>query len=412
MTPKLPASRGQLARLPWFAITLFLVWRVVIAVHAVAVVQTTPPVIPDYFLYQTPSRVSHEASLPAGSPLASWVEPWRRFDTTWYTHVALTGYTPGSVAIVFPPGYPLLIAALTPLVGSAVLAALVISSAACLAVFVLLYRLVERHFGDVRLARISLLLFASYPAAFFLLAGYTESLFLALALGALTAAEARRWVLAALCALMIGITRIQGFLIVLPLAWIAYQQVRAAGRARPAMAAALLAPFVSIGLYLLYLNVNGLGTLDEAWRSEWRAITMPPWVTVAAYFERLGTGISLPHENRDAGAVLFMFLSILVLGWRTWRSEGSRSGQGTVARPPWGVYLLYTLPPFLLFLMRYVPNEAQFNSVMRYSVMLFPCFIIAAFLVRRTWLALVIALALWAWQLDLAGQFVRWEWVG
>lgn len=404
------ASRRRFGRLPWFPITLFLVWRLVIAIHAVVVVRAAPPVIPDWFLYQTPSRVSYEVSLPQGAPLEGWLEPWRRFDTTWYTHLALTGYTPNTVGIVFPPGYPLLIAPLAPLLGSAMLAAITVSNAACLSAFILLYRLIERHTGERRLARLTLLLFASYPAGFFLLAGYTESLFLALALGALTAAEDRRWRVSALCSLLVGIVRIQGFLIALPLAWIAYQQVRRERRASLPMVVALAAPLVSIGAYLLYLNANAMGILDDAWRSEWRAITVAPWVTVAAFLERAVAGRTLIHENRDAASVLFMLLMLLSLLWGALRQSLS-SGKPNALRLPHVMYLLYSVPPFVLFLMRYVPNEAQFNSVTRYSIMLFPCFIAAAVLLRSRIVLVLVSLVLWYGQFDLVAQFVRWQWV-
>ena len=70
------------------------------------------------------------------------------------------------------------------------LAGLLISNAACLALFYYFYRLVEME-TDARLARRSLVYLALFPTAFFLLAAYAESLLLLCAVGGALSRAAR-----------------------------------------------------------------------------------------------------------------------------------------------------------------------------------------------------------------------------
>src|SRR6202022_1648115 len=109
------------------------------------------------------------------------VAPWHRYDTAWYIKIAIQGYRADG-AIVFPPLYPILIHLVAPLSGgNYVLAAIVISNLACIVAFILLYKLVLREFRNDRgLALRTLICLAVFPTAFYLVAGYTETIYLAL----------------------------------------------------------------------------------------------------------------------------------------------------------------------------------------------------------------------------------------
>jgi hypothetical protein len=113
-----------------------------------------------------------------------WLALWQRWDALWYQKIATDWYALGDDTIHFEPLYPLLariVAFVTG--GSMVLAQLVVASLAFVVAAYLLQRLAAREVGEEP-ARLALLLTALFPAGFFLLAPYTESLFLALTLGA------------------------------------------------------------------------------------------------------------------------------------------------------------------------------------------------------------------------------------
>jgi Gpi18-like mannosyltransferase len=150
------------------------------------------------------------SSRPGGSSTDSRpvFEAWSRWDAPHYTDIAAFGYQaigtdsvgPGGYRsaqpdalptyIVFYPLYPWLVGVLN-LFGDPVLAAFLVSGIASLLVGPLLYRLVAIELGPA-VGRRSVLFLLLFPTAYFLHIGYTESLFLALALGSLLAARRPR----------------------------------------------------------------------------------------------------------------------------------------------------------------------------------------------------------------------------
>ena len=148
------------------------------------------------------------------NPLTAYLSwPWLHWDTAWYLEIAQHGYTLyGSTA--FLPLYPLLTHALGVALGDHfLLAALVISTFASFGVFLCLYRLIEKLSPVPQAARWALLVAALLPVSFFLMAGYTEALFLWAALGALLAFLEGRWARMALLAIVATLTRHQGLLL-------------------------------------------------------------------------------------------------------------------------------------------------------------------------------------------------------
>ena len=103
-----------------------------------------------------------------------------------------------------------------------------------------------------RAARWSVVALAFFPTSFFLGAVYTESLFLAFALGAWWAARVRRdLVLAGLLAAGAAVTRNVGVLLIVPLM---LEWRRQGGSFAAPQVAALLAPVVALGCFALFLG--------------------------------------------------------------------------------------------------------------------------------------------------------------
>jgi hypothetical protein len=170
---------------------------------------------------------------PAGWP-ASEVTPgwhnlataWERFDALWFLRIATAGYVDGDGSAVFFPLFPLLIRGISPLLGGHPLAAgFLVSHAAAFGSMVALYFLTAGEF-DERTARRTVLYLALFPTSFFLLAPYSESLFLLLVLVSLWAARRRLWWAAGLAGAGASATRNLGVLLVVPLAVEAIHQWR------------------------------------------------------------------------------------------------------------------------------------------------------------------------------------------
>jgi hypothetical protein len=122
-------------------------------------------------------------------------------------------------AAAFYPGYPLLVGVLgRVLAGSYLVAANVVSLVATAAGLAGVHRLAETTGADDGTARRVLVAAAVFPSAFFLLAPYSEAVFVAASVWALVAARQRRWALAAVAAAVAGVSRNVGVLLVFPLA--------------------------------------------------------------------------------------------------------------------------------------------------------------------------------------------------
>ncbi|WP_218566628.1 mannosyltransferase family protein [Vallicoccus soli] len=226
--------------------------------------------------------------------LAGPLERWERWDVVHFEAVARGGYDqegPTPYAAFFP-ALPLLLRALGALGLDLTAAGLLVSLVAGAVAVVALVRLVEEAGGahpDGTGERAVLLLLAS-PCAVFLAAGYTEALFLALALPAWLAAHRGRWWAAGLLAGAAGLVRVTGLFLAAALVvqWLVQRGRRPPGRADLPDLAALGTAFVPPLLFMAHLRlVTGdwlawvhaqqdgwyrrLTDPVEAWRTTWDA---------------------------------------------------------------------------------------------------------------------------------------------
>ena len=152
-----------------------------------------------------------------GDVSGGFVNAWNRWDTPRYLDIVQNGYSyvPGYDRnnVAFYPLYPLTIAALAPIVGSPLVAGLLISNLCCLAALVLLYRLVLLKGGDDAVAARTVFYIAVFPTAIFFFAAYTESLFLLLSVACATFALRRQWLWAGVVGALASATRATGFLL-------------------------------------------------------------------------------------------------------------------------------------------------------------------------------------------------------
>ncbi len=337
--------------------------------------------------------------------LYSVVEPWHRWDTGWYLKIAQEGYRAGDGSIIFGPLYPMLIALVGGLVGDGLLASLLISSAACLVFLILLYKLAFRETRSHTAANYALLALVAFPTAFYLLAGYTESLYLALVAGALLAGFARRWWLAAFLAAATTLTRLQGWALFFPLGWLAFLEVprfwqtpgatwpERLRAAVPRLAATGAAPLIAMGS-ILYPTLAGLGSIDAAYEKPWGMYIRPPWTLFIDLFNKILAGRANATEFGGLAA-LALIIALCLASLRTLPV----------------VYHAYLWPTLVLILLRYYPLYLL-NGTMRYVLDFFPIFITAGvWLTRRhrirlVWLVVGAFLQMW-----ILFLFARWLWI-
>ena len=147
---------------------------------------------------------------------------WIRWDALWYTGIAAHGYW--TQALAFFPLYPMLIA-----VGHFLLhlpvdvSAVVVSNVAMVLFVVTFYRLVSEYYGGLT-ARRSVWMALMFPTAFYMSAGYTESLFLWLTCAAFLASAKRQFWWAGVYGLFATLTRNEGLFVAFPFLWAYYQK--------------------------------------------------------------------------------------------------------------------------------------------------------------------------------------------
>jgi hypothetical protein len=165
------------------------------------------------------------------------VDVWGRWDSGWYLDIAHHSYATSSETAFFP-AYPLLMRTLGWfLLGHDLLAGVIISLAASAAAFVYLWRIGLRTIGEESTRR-GLLYLAVFPATLFLLAVYSESLYLLFSAMAFEAATRGRFARAGVAAGLGALTRVSGLMLLPALAVFAWRSERP-GRAFARLALAL-----------------------------------------------------------------------------------------------------------------------------------------------------------------------------
>jgi mannosyltransferase PIG-V len=395
-----------------------LVW--VTGVLAVLKVGTEPTV--------TPPALSQ----PFGSLGDLLTAPATAWDAGSYATISQGGYAAGEPLQAFFPLYPTLVRAAADSPETTIVTGIAVSLAAFAVALYLLHRLVALERGpDV--AGLAVLLIAFSPMALFFSAIYTESLFLALSVGAFYAARRDRWWIAGIAGGLAATTRVTGVLLIVPLLVLYLYGPRGdrspaapggGGRLRPRFALEpsaawlLLVPAGALafaayagahGDVLAPLHVNerywerdfvpGLGAvqgLADAWRSlrEIAGSHVLPTPSVQ-------TAGQLADPVKLAGANLtdFAFLAFAVIAC-----------VGAFRRLPaaYGAYVLASIAVAVSS----VPPHEPLASVPRYLLVAFPCqvwlAIWAASSSGRRQACLLVSAGLLAF---FAGQFATWRWV-
>jgi len=298
---------------------------------------------------------------PPATGWATAVTAWESADALWYLRIASQGYATDDGSGAFFPLYPLLVRLVGVLTGGRwLLAAYVVSNVALVVALVLLHRLTARELSPGT-ARRAVVYLCAFPTGFFLFAPYSESLFLALAIGTLYAARTQRWGLAAALGLLAATARSPGFLLALPLAIEAVLQYRAVRRPRVLLhgAAAGLATVGGLVAYLAFWE-----RLDGDWRRPfelqkqgWGKVEALPWETLWAGAK---AAVQFPGINPGGYLLVDFAVVLLVLATGVWVALRTR--------PTYG---LYTWAGIVLPLLLMWPGRPLL-SLPRIYLVLFP----------------------------------------
>ena len=356
---------------------------------------------------------------------------WQRWDALWYQHIAEQGY--GLEAIAFFPLYPLIVSAVSLLVvGNTVLAGLIVSGVATTVSCYLAIRLLRLELHRARESDRTVtedaaagetprdrgVLFAAapvlaaalmvlFPTGFFLIAPFTESLFLLLCVAAFYFARRDQpWVAGAL-GFLASLTRIPGVFLGPALIFENMRQrgtfewlLRRGGR-RPGVdvLAGFLPGVGGLGLILFQAYVMGASRVGLDARSAWGYHALPPWQAVYESFRFVvDRGIGSGQGGIEALnlAALVGFSAIALLGLR---------------RLPFS-YWLYAWPSLAVLLTRGMFFSPQMSTA-RLVLVIFPCFfVLAMWLAPRPRLAALVLVGSFVLQLVLFQYFVRWGFVG
>ena len=323
-----------------------------------------------------------------------FVSSWIQWDAHHYQSIALNGYQSLDQHwsnIAFFPLYPVLIRLIFPLAGRHVeIAALLIAHLAFFAALLLLYDLLTRDFDDGVAYRAVVLLLV-FPTSFFFGAAYSESLALALVVGAVWAMRRQRWWLAGIMGALLATTRLPGVLIAPVLAVTYLQQHKWQWRAiRPNFLAVLLPPLgLCIFMAFQWLNYRTPFAFLIAQR-DWDNHLSLPWTMPYMLVTRLSTSFDWPITLFQI-VVWICFIGLTLLA---------------VLRLP----LVYGLTVLLLLLPPYL--SSWFRSLPRHVLIGFPAFVILAMLTQRPWLWRLVTTVMFLLLVVGIVLFVNGFWVG
>lgn len=287
-----------------------------------------------------------------------WLKTWKRWDATHYLAIAARGYSaegPDRILLAFFPLYPWLVRAATTVTRDVLSAAFVVSGLASIAIGLLMKRLVRLDEPETIARRAVWFLFI-LPTSFFLHIPYSEALFLALVLGCFLAARRDHWALAGILGSSACLTRITGVMLGPALVVEAFLQFRAQRRFRWRWLWIGVVPLGFVGYLWLNYHVTGnFFAFSEIQQEHWYKQFTPPWVGINDVWLRA------LDENPIEGLheLVFIALSLLCTIWCWFALRPSYAAWMTCN------WLLVNSTTFVL-------------SVPRYTLALFPVFILAA----------------------------------
>ncbi len=310
-----------------------------------------------------------------------FLAPWYRWDSVYYLELAQNGYSRAFLT-VWPPLYSGLIHLGAVLGFAPISAAIILSNLSAIMTLALLFRVSEEENPGLGTSIIKCLVL--FPTAFFLVAAYSESLYLLLTIASLWMAHHGRFRWAGFWAALATLTRLQGVMLIVPLLYEGLfnnkQHQENPNQKLKFSVIFEICLFSTIPLLIavgfsIYIRF-GIGapwpwqTLAAAWGQH----TGWPWEGMAGNFtsliglRQLTTPINPLAQAVDLGLVIFSMGCLLGISIKNKTIPVS--------------YQIYAWIGLLLLLTK-VDNQGLLVSASRYLLSLFPIFMAQAILTKK-----------------------------
>lgn len=312
---------------------------------------------------------AHSYQALADKPIGDWhsyLKLWSRWDAESYLSIAENGYaTEGKqrFLLVFFPLYPLLTTLVAVVFKDYILSAFIVSGAASIAAG-LFFRLLVKLDHPEKTAQHAVFFLFIFPTAYFLHIPYTESLFIALVVGCFWAARTEKWLAAGILGFLACLTRVNGIILFAALLFEMREQYRLAHAINRRWSATLLVPLGFFSYLALNYAVAGNALMFLTYQREnWSKYLRFPF---QGLWEKYQTFLHQPAANSNIVGFQELFfvavgLAAIVFGWKHMRNS----------------YRVWMIANWLLFI-----STSFVLSVPRYTLTMFPIFILMALLAR------------------------------
>lgn len=355
--------------LPVYPLAIYLIWRLIILLYQIF--------LQPFYIVTADSLTIYQRVF------LSWTTYW---DAGHYLGIATQGYHYPQQA--FFPLWPLLIKIFSFITNSFNNASFILSFIFGLSTFVLFYFLAVRLIGKTN-AKLALVLFASFPSTMFLLAGYTEGLFLTLTLLSFLMLEKKLYLLSAVFAGLTTMTRLAGIGIMS-----AYLFLNKSFGKRVLYISLSLSGLIFYILFLQFTYGNGFLFADaqrEWCKSQGRCQFIFPLFSLVGYSRLILMGWVRPNLSvtfLDWFSSVF-FLVMLVPVFKKFKFH----------------YFVYSL--IVIFL----PLFSSTVGMVRYVLVAFPVFFVIPLLLRSKLLFFILCLLLFLLEIRFINSFTNRVWV-
>lgn len=341
-------------------------------------------------LHPLTAREQSIALWPPSTPWGAWLErvllaPWERWDVKWYLQIVTQGYQPSDGTAQFHPLFPWLAMPLARLTGDPLLGLLIVASLSGLFMLLAFWQLATLDLAPDS-ANVSAWLLLSAPVSFVLSAPYPEALFLLWAVLCFLFARRKSWWLAGGAGALAVLTRQQGLLLALPLAWELWESAgrdwrRALRSWRDWLSLALIPGGMLFWvlyrawiLHDVHVDTNSFHTLvysllisPSASQVVPEQTFMWPWQALALALRQFGQAPDY-RQLLDLGLGGIFVLS-LILGWKQLRMS----------------YRIYAVAVAWVSFSYYTGPKYPYMGLPRHLLLAFPIFIGLGALVRKPW---------------------------
>lgn len=303
-----------------------------------------------------------------------WLDIWGVWDTGWYLDIAKNWYSTrlnelGQANYGFFPLYPLLMRLIGLTIGDYYIAGLIISNIFLIIACIFLYKLVCLDSGG-NTARRSIKYLFLFPTAFIFSGVFSESLFLALLIMCFYYAKKGNWRRVGIIGFFLSLTRPIGVFVILPLL---YEYLKGINfRLKETRIDILFLLLILSGppilsIYHYYLTGDFLAYVHIK-KTGWKHVLSNPFIII--YYALLGNNVYFVF-------VATLFIAIVLILSSFYRRIGFSY---------WTLAMILLFTPLIL--------GGNIASLLRYTLIVFPLYILLAKLSRNQYLDKILTIIL------------------